>query len=950
MYIALDSNFNRVHIDDTLSKNEYFCPYCKAPLEVRKGNIRRHHFAHAKNIVRKNCDSWLEERNTNLSAWHDDWQNIFPTDNQEIFLKLGEIKHRADVMVGRTVLEFQHSRLSSEKFENRNKFYAGLGHKVIWLFDFINEYSENEFEQINNTFMWNKAKRTFRNFSNIETALQIELYFQISDTSIIKVTSVSPMGFGQFMGEIIETTDFVKRLQLKDGTYPLPEPEDLTQNPEYLTFKERYNIALNSQQERAVQTITGANLLLAVPGSGKTTVLVSRIGYMVHQKHINPSSILAMTYTKKAAEEMAFRYIAKFGNDGVKFKTINGVAEEIIRYYCYICNKFNARPQLIDNNKRYLIKAYLAVLEEYPSEAEVKQLGIEITRVKNNSELQDFRSFTDCFEKIKEKYDELLKKDKKMDYDDQILFAIQLMNSIPKISYYFKNQYRYLCVDEAQDTSHEQHKLIKMLAGDNIFMVGDEDQSIYAFRGAYPRALTNFETTYPNPYILRMETNYRSYKEITDIANKFIQRNYNRHPKSILSSRDKGGSVTQIRYRSRYEEVEKIFELCCGIKEETAILYRDSDCAICLIAKMLKNNISFNLLQNSTTFFTNRIVLDIIACISLSINHNDIKAFERIYYKTGTKFKRQEMQNVISVANRRKTNIVDTLKTFNVAYVPKGKNFIEPILNLAKLTPCQAVHSAFNLLTEQKSSRFAEELEMLARNTSSLSELLKYIDNLKTSVEKYEGNRNSFLTLSTIHSAKGMEFKNVIILDTNDGFIPKNLEYVRSENEDKKDEYQEERRLFYVAMTRAKDKLSIVRVNDISSSFCDEIFGIEYPASCPERTRIHKSLRKEAFTHIQLKSVGLQPKAEKAAITEPEVPSETVCIPTVEKIYNNDKLSSVKIDDTTFQIGSMVDYYGKSRTITQLYEDNKKQVVITLDNMKTKILIVNAFNKTLRKI
>lgn len=837
MYIALDSNFNRVHIDDTLSKNEYFCPYCKTQLEVRKGTIRRHHFAHAKNAVRDNCDSWLQERNTNLSTWHDDWQSKFPKDNQEIPLQLGEIRHRADVMIGRTVMEFQHSPLSSEKFENRNKFYAGLGHKVIWMFDFIAEYSKEEFKQINNTFYWNRAKKTFRNFSSIEKSLQIELYFQISDISIIRVTSVSPKGFEQFMGEIIGTDDFIKNLQLQDGTYPLPEPEDLIQNPEYLAFKEKYNVSLNHQQERAVQTITGANLLLAVPGSGKTTVLVNRIGYMIHKKHINPYNILAMTYTTKAAKEMNERYKAKFGNDGVKFKTINAVAEEIIRYYCEIKNKYNDRPELLDNNYSYLRKAYRAVTEEYPSEAEVKQLGMEITRVKNNSELQDFQSFTNHFEEIKKKYDDLLKQDKKMDFDDQIIFAIQLMKSIPEISEHFKNQYRYLCVDEAQDTSYEQHKLIKMLAGDNIFMVGDEDQSIYGFRGAYPHALTNFKSTYPNPYILRMETNYRSYKEITDIANIFIERNYNRHPKSMLASRDKGGTVTQLRYRSRYEEVDKIFELCRKIQEETAILYRDSDCAICLIAKMLKYNIDFNLLQNSTTFFTNRVVLDIIACIRLVINPNDVEAFKQIYYKTGTKLKKQEMENVIKVARGKRLNIVDTLKIFNVGNNPKGKNFINPILQLSKLSPSQAVRSAFNMLTDPKTSRFADELEMLANNTSTLSEFLDYIENLKGCVEQYEGDRKSLLTLSTIHSAKGMEFKNVIILDVNDGFIPKNPEYIQSTNENKKDEYQEERRLFYVAMTRAKDNLSIVRVDDTPSSFFDEVFGKPYSKFCSERKK-----------------------------------------------------------------------------------------------------------------
>ena len=823
MYIALNNNFIRTHIDEASSSEEYFCPFCKAPLDLRRGDIRRHHFAHAKHHL---CtDTWSRDRNENDSIWHKKWQEIFPIDNQEIPLRLGDIKHRADVMVERTVLEFQHSPLSSEKFSDRNTFYAGLGHKVIWVFDFM----DATFSQRDDFYYWTRPKRTFRNYSDIARANQTELYFQIDDNTLIRVTDVSSKGFECFQGYKTSVTDFVNSMRNGDGTFPAPKPEDLNDNPEYLSFKQQYGIELNKQQERAVQSIAGANLLLAVPGSGKTTVLIARIGYMVHCKHISPNSILALTYTTKAAAEMDNRYRAKFGNDGVTFKTINAIAESIINYYCRT-EKRNRFILLSGSDiQYYLRKAYKEVTDEYPTEAEIKQLSTEITRVKNNSDLPDMESFTPDFDKIKSKYDQYLLDDKKMDFDDQIIFAIRILRKYPQINAYYKSRYRYICVDEAQDTSQKQHELIHMLAGDNIFMVGDEDQSIYSFRGAFPRALTNFERNYPNPYILRMETNYRSYREITDIANKFISRNFNRHPKQMLASRNKGGTTEELLFQNRKEEYEKIAEMCNTIDEETAILYRDSDCGINLIANLIKNNIPFNLLQNSTTFFTNRKVLDTLSLLDFYLDQTNYEAFIKICYLFG--FKKDSAQKLVRYCKFNNLSISESSSSKKMHFILEKLNH-ETVYDTVK----QAALFVINTSNIKIAQRYSDVLALLGKNVETIKEYHSYINNLKETITQYENKSKALLTLSTIHSAKGMEFKNVIILDVYEGVIPKTPKEAIEENEDKKDLYQEERRLFYVAMTRAKDKLTIVRIKNERCVFVDEVFGVERITPCPERS------------------------------------------------------------------------------------------------------------------
>ena len=307
------------------------------------------------------------------------------------------------------------------------------------------------------------------------------------------------------------------------------------------TFETAHMAALNPQQRAAVEAVDGAVLLLAVPGSGKTTVLITRLGYMTEVCGVAPESILTMTYTVAATREMRARFAARFGEAlaaRMEFRTINGVAARVIALYSRMYNR--TAPELLQNESDtapLLTKLWQDINHEYPAESSLKDLRTAITYIKNmcltDGELDALESDVDNLPELYRGYQRALKAQRRMDYDDQLCFALQILRAAPAVAAAFRRRYKYFCVDESQDTSKVQHEIIRVLAQEsgNIFMVGDEDQSIYGFRAAYPQALMDFEKTYPGAQILLMEENYRSREPILEAANRFVARNRYRRTK-----------------------------------------------------------------------------------------------------------------------------------------------------------------------------------------------------------------------------------------------------------------------------------------------------------------------------------------------------------------------------------------------------------------------------------
>lgn len=436
MLFANDFNDNRVHIDDTHSNQEYYCPYCGAPLITKKGDIRQHHFAHKQSHI---CsDTWANggSHGYDISLWHNDWQSLFPKENQEVKLCLGETKHRADVLIDRTVIEFQHSIMPVKAFDDRNNFYFNLGYKVIWLFDLSDLYAKGQltYKPIDNglAFTWKNPKKAFNNY-DIQSGC-IDLFFQLS-SSIVRVTNVSPMGFESFSTTtLMEKNDFLTYVGLCDGTCLPPCRDDLEHNQQYQQFKKQYHISLNKQQERALQAVEGSNLLLAVPGSGKTTVLVARLGYMVLNKNIAPESILAITYNNSAANEMRERFSSLFGRSigrRIDFRTINSLALKVYSDYCREINRSQRKLIQDDERCRLLGEVFKQHNGEYAAENDILELSSAITYIKNmmltDEQIREIESEYPHLNAMYESYQKSLKDNYQMDFDDQMVFALWIL-------------------------------------------------------------------------------------------------------------------------------------------------------------------------------------------------------------------------------------------------------------------------------------------------------------------------------------------------------------------------------------------------------------------------------------------------------------------------------------------------------------------------------------------
>ena len=433
-----------------------------------------------------------------------------------------------------------------------------------------------------------------------------------------------------------------------------------------LTWSEFYNqfsIQLNEQQQSAVQSVTGPVLLLAVPGSGKTTVLVTRLGYMIFCRGIAPEKILTVTYTVAATKDMSERFASRFGQDladRLEFRTINGICARVIQYY----GRKTARTafSLLTDEKR--ISAILSAIYQktervYPTEGDLKNVRTLITYIKNRmlneKEIEALDETSEIrISAIYKEYCKHLRENQLMDYDDQMVYAYNMLRKIPWLLEYFQDQYPYICVDEAQDTSKIQHAIIALLASrtENLFMVGDEDQSIYGFRAAYPEALLEFEQHHPGANVLLMEENFRSDANIVQAADHFIQKNTLRHEKHMRPSRPKQRELREISVANRKAQYSYLLKVAAGCTNQTAVLYRDHECALPLIDLLERNGIPYRMRNADMTFFTNRVVMDISNIIKLAADPQNTDLFLQVYYKLGTYLRKQDAHKIADISRK----------------------------------------------------------------------------------------------------------------------------------------------------------------------------------------------------------------------------------------------------------------------------------------------------------
>ena len=635
---------------------------------------------------------------------------------------------------------------------------------------------------------------------------------------------------------------------------------------EWKEFETTFSVKLNQQQKEAVQSTKGPVLLLAVPGSGKTTVLVTRLGYMIYCKNIPPESILTVTYTVAATKDMSERFAVRFGEDMAKrleFRTINGICARIIQYYG---RRIGKTPFELVKDEKATTGMLIRICQDhgmgYPTESDLKNVRTLITYIKNmmlnEEELQKLEEESDIrIAEIYREYCRQMREQKLMDYDDQMLYAYNILRKDPGVLAYFQNRYPYICVDEAQDTSKIQHAIIALLAAGtgNLFMVGDEDQSIYGFRAAYPEALLSFEKKHPGAKVLLMEENFRSNAKIVEAADKFIQKNTLRHEKHMRAAREAGADIREISLKSRkaqYVYLMKAAQECTtgmagmsGSEEhrgradasvtETAVLYRDNECAIPLIDLLERKNIPYRMRNADLSFFTHRTVLDVQNIIRFAMDPKDTELFMQIYYRLKLFFNKKDALRYAQISQEKDMEVLDAaLKYGNLEKYQEDniRNLKRQMVRILNMPGDEAVNQILTYMGYQdylkKMGMNANKLEtvkLIGSRVESPEKLLERLEELRTIIQEKVSDKDCPFILSTMHASKGLEYDTVYLLDVMDGILPeKVLANPRTASKEELETYEEERRLFYVGVTRAKNQLNVFMTNK-PSKFCSELLG-----------------------------------------------------------------------------------------------------------------------------
>lgn len=633
-------------------------------------------------------------------------------------------------------------------------------------------------------------------------------------------------------------------------------------------FKDEYLMRLNEQQRVAVQSVDGAILLLAVPGSGKTTVLIIRLGYMIYRKKIDPKKILTITYTVAAKDDMSKRFASYFGEESAKqmeFRTINGICAQIIRH----CGKKMGKDpfKLVEKKADDMLAQICRKAEGgYVTESDLNNVRTLISYIKNMmlnekeiGQLEDKEGIK--ISKIYEEYCNQLKEQKMMDYDDQMVYAYQILNKRPDVLGYFQDKYPYICVDEAQDTSKIQHAIIRLLASktENLFMVGDEDQSIYGFRAAYPEALLQFEKNYPDGKTLLMEENFRSDGNIVIAADKFIQKNTLRHEKHMKPTRTADKKVKEVTLKDRNGQYAYLAKVADGCTSKTAVLYRNNENIIPLVDLLERKKIPYQMKGKELAFFTHRTIVDIVNIIGFAMDQKDTELFRKIYFKLEMYLTREEAEKIIDISKKKNIGVLEAAVKYGNLEIDKVNKVNLRTRQFEKLltdSPEKAVASIVSSMGYQQYMKRnnicdskIELLKTIASREDSAKRLIERLIELKDIIEYKEQDYDCLFVLSTIHASKGLEYDTVYLMDAVDGILPEKIpKNLKNASKEEIETYEEERRLFYVGVTRAENQLVVFTIEGRLGSFVAELLG---------RTAL-----KEKESRKNIRSLGVKPDSK----------------------------------------------------------------------------------------
>lgn len=584
---------------------------------------------------------------------------------------------------------------------------------------------------------------------------------------------------------------------------------------------------LNTAQQKAVCHETGPMLVLAGPGSGKTTVLLCRISRLLERGLAKPQEILALTFSKAAAEEMKSRFENLNGASGVSFGTFHSIFFRILRSRY----GWNVEQIFQEEERRSILRNSIEAekwdipdLEEYISQF-FSQLSLM------NSELEQPNRFTPTgmpveeFRKLYRAYEGYKERHEKLDFDDMLTQCYQLLREDAAVREYWQRKYKFILVDEFQDVNQAQFACLQILAEkhQNLFVVGDDDQSIYAFRGARPDFLLRFPTLYPAAKKVTLNTNYRSTERIVNLAERVIGNNEVRFVKNMKGIGEAGDKVTFFLAEDAAKEAAHIAEKIGRLLDEgmplteIAVIYRTNLQGGAFARELYKRGIPYDLRDNSGNVYEHWVAKDLLAYLLLAENEESDSALRRILNKP----KRYIGKDLLAEAE---TMPYTLLRSFFVCPSLKGwqeenlENLRIDLNQIRKRTPYDALKyirkvigydeyleefAAYRRTSAQVLQEIADEIMETAKDCADVRSFREQLERLSLQMKEQsrkKGQKRNGVALMTMHGAKGLEFRAVFLPSLVEGIVP---------HEKGMDTVAEERRLFYVAMTRASEKLCL---------------------------------------------------------------------------------------------------------------------------------------------
>jgi DNA helicase-2/ATP-dependent DNA helicase PcrA len=403
--------------------------------------------------------------------------------------------------------------------------------------------------------------------------------------------------------------------------------------------------------------------------------------------------------------------------------------------------------------------------------------------------------------------------------------------------------------------------IIALLAGEagNLFMVGDEDQSIYGFRAAYPEALLNFEKDHPGAKVLVMDKNYRSNARIVVAADRFIQKNKSRHEKHMCATKEAGGEITITELSAREAQYSYLLKVAEDVKTQTVVLYRDNESILPLVDILEREGVPYRIKNVDMAFFTHRVVVDVINMLSFALAPADPELFMKIYFKFQAFLRKPDAEAMCEMADERHTGIWDAAEyiDLNKRVLGNCRSLRTHFRNMATESPYKAINRLENFMgygDYLKDNNIDTNkifiLKMLAKNEATIEDFLSRLEELRSILTEKEPDYSSKFILSTIHSSKGLEYDSVILMDVINGVFPSKVVREKDKSATPQDlrDFEEERRIFYVGMTRAREKLTIFKYDDKPSAFVKELTAKEKAASKPTGVKAPTALLKKSKT------------------------------------------------------------------------------------------------------